>query len=360
MDLRSPLLFPVCVVMACLLGAARGSNADQINCPCPEIPPRDLTKPPPGNCFQKDSTFRYTCAGGYVRKAGTSNLIKCKGSDTVPQGNWSTPSLVCIPDPNRNATATKGHTDIPHDSIFTTTVTAVSTSLQMTQSISLSATVTAETNSTNPTTPRSDHSQAASTSLQMTQSISPSASVTAETNSTNPTTPRSDQSQAAASTSLQMTQSISPSASVTAETNSTNPTTPRSDQSQAAASTSLQMTQSISPSASVTAETNSTNPTTPRSDQSQENINFVKETNTKDQTTPTSTTAEPSNNTSANHPVSSKLSSEITAGVSCALLAVVCALIGISFWCYRRRSKSHTPVPSKEEQLPMNPSGAIP
>uniref|UniRef100_UPI0037E7D457 interleukin-15 receptor subunit alpha-like isoform X9 n=1 Tax=Semicossyphus pulcher TaxID=241346 RepID=UPI0037E7D457 len=307
MDLRSPLLFPVCVVMACLLGAARGSNADQINCPCPEIPPRDLTKPPPGNCFQKDSTFRYTCAGGYVRKAGTSNLIKCKGSDTVPQGNWSTPSLVCIPDPNRNATATT-----------------------------------------------------ASTSLQMTQSISPSASVTAETNSTNPTTPRSDQSQAAASTSLQMTQSISPSASVTAETNSTNPTTPRSDQSQAAASTSLQMTQSISPSASVTAETNSTNPTTPRSDQSQENINFVKETNTKDQTTPTSTTAEPSNNTSANHPVSSKLSSEITAGVSCALLAVVCALIGISFWCYRRRSKSHTPVPSKEEQLPMNPSGAIP
>ncbi|XP_039648409.1 interleukin-15 receptor subunit alpha isoform X7 [Perca fluviatilis] len=81
----------------CLLGAALCSNGDNISCPCPNIPSFDLTEPPPETCYQIADVFRYTCIGGYSRKAGTSNLIRCKLEDG--SSKWSTPSLECITDP---------------------------------------------------------------------------------------------------------------------------------------------------------------------------------------------------------------------------------------------------------------------
>ncbi|XP_044042359.1 interleukin-15 receptor subunit alpha isoform X5 [Siniperca chuatsi] len=155
MDLGS-LLFSLCIMMICLLGAARCSSHDQIKC-CPEILQLPQTEPPPVNCLPINSTFRYKCIEGYLRKVGTSNLIRCKQiKNASPE--WSKPSLKCIPDPMRTTTqppkttVTKGHTEIPHDSIVTTTVTAaVSISPKMTRGIRISASVTAETDSTKPT-----------------------------------------------------------------------------------------------------------------------------------------------------------------------------------------------------------------
>ncbi|XP_040005116.1 interleukin-15 receptor subunit alpha [Xiphias gladius] len=162
MDLCS-LSFSVCVMIVCLLGAAHCSNSDNSNCPCSEIAPIPLTKPPPETCFK--STFRYTCEDGYVRKVGTSSLIKCKQNNGVLQ--WTKPSLNCIPDPKRTttqppeSTVTKGVTDIPQDFNITTTITPASTSLQLTQSGSISASGATETNRAEPTSPgvQSAHSQ---------------------------------------------------------------------------------------------------------------------------------------------------------------------------------------------------------
>ncbi|XP_044042356.1 interleukin-15 receptor subunit alpha isoform X2 [Siniperca chuatsi] len=245
MDLGS-LLFSLCIMMICLLGAARCSSHDQIKC-CPEILQLPQTEPPPVNCLPINSTFRYKCIEGYLRKVGTSNLIRCKQiKNASPE--WSKPSLKCIPDPMRTTTqppkttVTKGHTEIPHDSIVTTTVTMASISPKITQSISTSASVTAETYSTKPT----------STVQQ-------------------------------------------------------DPTS----HSQAAVSISPKMTRGIRISASVTAETDSTKPTS--------------------------------------------LPSSSTAGIAGGSLVIFCALIGISFLCYRsRRSKNNFPPHAAEEQFPMN------
>ncbi|XP_054608863.1 interleukin-15 receptor subunit alpha [Dunckerocampus dactyliophorus] len=91
MDLRSRLLYG-CLMMVSLLGAVRYSTSEQNECLCSEIPHLLWTEPP--NCHQINKTFRYTCVKGYVRKAGTSNLIKCQ-----PESQWSKPYLTCILDP---------------------------------------------------------------------------------------------------------------------------------------------------------------------------------------------------------------------------------------------------------------------
>ncbi|XP_061662730.1 interleukin-15 receptor subunit alpha isoform X2 [Syngnathoides biaculeatus] len=95
----SSLLLDVCVTMVCVLGSTRCSDGDQNECPCSGIPRWPLTEPPPEDCHQLNRTFRYTCLKGYVRTAGTSNLIKCKPGSS----RWSNPTLKCKLDP-RGAT----------------------------------------------------------------------------------------------------------------------------------------------------------------------------------------------------------------------------------------------------------------
>ncbi|XP_007571705.1 interleukin-15 receptor subunit alpha isoform X1 [Poecilia formosa] len=86
----------VCVLMVCLLGTTRLSSVG--HCACPEIPRRNFTlQPEAGNCFNVSYRYRYTCIPGYVRKAGTSNLIRC--SNLL---QWTTTKfpLECIPHPD--------------------------------------------------------------------------------------------------------------------------------------------------------------------------------------------------------------------------------------------------------------------
>ncbi|XP_036977147.1 interleukin-15 receptor subunit alpha isoform X7 [Acanthopagrus latus] len=149
------LVFSFFAMMISPPGDVRCSAGDAISCPCSAIPPLNLTQPPPETCLEVDSRFRYNCAKGYVRKAGTSNLIKCQNTTGVVK--WTEATLQCIPDPKIVPTpppsppVKQGLTDILPISTIATTVTAPTTSLQMTQSISTSASVTAETDSTVPT-----------------------------------------------------------------------------------------------------------------------------------------------------------------------------------------------------------------
>ncbi|XP_034081716.1 interleukin-15 receptor subunit alpha isoform X2 [Gymnodraco acuticeps] len=143
MELDSSSL--TCLTVLCLLGAAEVSSLENNTC-CPDIPEVNRTKRPEVPCFKINSTFRYTCIDGYVRKSGTSNLLKCK-----PNGIIYTPSTTfeCILDPKRTtahpkSTATTGHTHIriPHESTASSIVT--SRSLQTSQSIQPSDTLRAE------------------------------------------------------------------------------------------------------------------------------------------------------------------------------------------------------------------------
>ncbi|KAM9705384.1 interleukin-15 receptor subunit alpha isoform 2-T2 [Menidia menidia] len=85
------------LIFVYLLGSARVWSVG--GCECPEIPHRNLTQPPPKNCFNTTDWFRYSCCEGYVRKAGTSNLIKCKKDKDVVY--WTPSSLECIPHPHK-------------------------------------------------------------------------------------------------------------------------------------------------------------------------------------------------------------------------------------------------------------------
>ncbi|XP_074554621.1 interleukin-15 receptor subunit alpha isoform X2 [Halichoeres trimaculatus] len=232
MDLGSSLLYLVSFVVLSAIGPARGSAVDQMSCLCLEIPLRPLTEPLPGTCFQKSSRFRYRCIEGYVRKAGTSDLTICKETEGFSHGNWSTPSLVCIPDPRR----------------------------------------------TTKQPPVPDPTEKTATRLQMTQSSVPSTTVTAESNNTDPTSFMSDQSHATETESANDTKTLTPS------------------------------------------------------------------------------TASPSDNSTADPLMWDEQSSGTAAWVTCAALAIVCAAIGISFWCYKRRSKRNIPLPTAEEMTHMNPT----
>ncbi|XP_014063374.1 uncharacterized protein isoform X5 [Salmo salar] len=70
---------------------------------CPPLPQWKLTKPlNPKHSNQENTTLRYQCVDGYVRKAGTSNLIKCKRTGLVLE--WTRPTLTCIPSTTHKTT----------------------------------------------------------------------------------------------------------------------------------------------------------------------------------------------------------------------------------------------------------------
>ncbi|XP_033987209.1 interleukin-15 receptor subunit alpha isoform X25 [Trematomus bernacchii] len=130
MELDSSSL--TCLTVLCLLGAAEVSSLENNTC-CPDIPKVPRTKRPEVACFQINSTFRYACIDGYVRKSGTSNLLKCKQSNGT--SFIYTPStgatFECILDPKRTtappkstATSKSGptHVHIPHESTVSSTV----------------------------------------------------------------------------------------------------------------------------------------------------------------------------------------------------------------------------------------------
>ncbi|XP_077354912.1 interleukin-15 receptor subunit alpha isoform X2 [Festucalex cinctus] len=83
------------------------SIVGQGECPCAGIPPWPRTESPPQDCNQLNGTFRYTCLKGYVRTAGTSNLIKCNPGSS----QWSSPTLDCKPDPRGGAAHVSNSTD---------------------------------------------------------------------------------------------------------------------------------------------------------------------------------------------------------------------------------------------------------
>ncbi|XP_056223608.1 interleukin-15 receptor subunit alpha isoform X2 [Seriola aureovittata] len=154
---QGSLSFSVCAMMLCLLGATRCSKGD--NCPCSDIPHLPLTKPPPETC---QNTFRYSCVDSYVRKVGTSNLIKCKQDKGALY--WTKASLNCIPDPLRRTTqppqskGTTNRTYILRGVHVTSTITPAPTSRQTTQSGSTSAPTQAPETSSAEWTSAAEHS----------------------------------------------------------------------------------------------------------------------------------------------------------------------------------------------------------
>ncbi|XP_063357097.1 interleukin-15 receptor subunit alpha isoform X5 [Pelmatolapia mariae] len=130
------LAFSVCVMIVCWPQLSSSDNS----CPCPEIPKLNLTNLPQQGCYNPTirAHFRYKCKDGYLRKVGTSNLIKCEDSGTGLQWSKTKPELVCIPDPRitttqpakatsatstTTTTTTESHTDISSYSISTSAIT---------------------------------------------------------------------------------------------------------------------------------------------------------------------------------------------------------------------------------------------
>ncbi|PWA20005.1 hypothetical protein CCH79_00016044 [Gambusia affinis] len=146
----------VCVLMVCLLGTTRLSSVGQ--CTCPEIPRRNFTlQPESENCFNVGYKYRYSCIPGYVRKAGTSNLITCSNDS-----KWTTTRhpLVCIHGlsittaaPNRPETSTSYSTGRS-----STTETTSSANMKQSTSVTKSTTTVVSYKTRSSTYSPSNHS----------------------------------------------------------------------------------------------------------------------------------------------------------------------------------------------------------
>ncbi|XP_055087628.1 interleukin-15 receptor subunit alpha isoform X2 [Periophthalmus magnuspinnatus] len=155
------------------------------SCPCADIPipPHNLTKPPVWNCSNSNS-FRYTCIDGYVRKVGTSNLIRCVDN------KWTQPKLECIDDPKKarpktTTSPTSAVTSNVHVNSSETTSTfpppqhtpdipsTASSPLipHSTSTISFPATTSRPSNVSRTTSPSSHSGNDTSLSIQETQSV---------------------------------------------------------------------------------------------------------------------------------------------------------------------------------------------
>ncbi|XP_043963837.1 interleukin-15 receptor subunit alpha-like isoform X6 [Gambusia affinis] len=160
----------VCVLMVCLLGTTRLSSVGQ--CTCPEIPRRNFTlQPEAENCFNVGYKYRYSCIPGYVRKAGTSNLITCSNDSKwtttrhplvcIPHPDSTTPSLPHIPDglsittaaPNRPETSTSYSTGRS-----STTETTSSANMKQSTSVTKSTTTVVSYKTRSSTYSPSNHS----------------------------------------------------------------------------------------------------------------------------------------------------------------------------------------------------------
>ncbi|XP_063357100.1 interleukin-15 receptor subunit alpha isoform X8 [Pelmatolapia mariae] len=113
------LAFSVCVMIVCWPQLSSSDNS----CPCPEIPKLNLTNLPQQGCYNPTirAHFRYKCKDGYLRKVGTSNLIKCEDSGTGLQWSKTKPELVCIPDPRITTTQPAKATSATSTTTTTTT-----------------------------------------------------------------------------------------------------------------------------------------------------------------------------------------------------------------------------------------------
>ncbi|XP_033987196.1 interleukin-15 receptor subunit alpha isoform X13 [Trematomus bernacchii] len=268
MELDSSSL--TCLTVLCLLGAAEVSSLENNTC-CPDIPKVPRTKRPEVACFQINSTFRYACIDGYVRKSGTSNLLKCKQSNGT--SFIYTPStgatFECILDPKRTTAPPKSTATIDPKR---TTAPPKSTA----------------TSKSGPTHVHIPHESTVSSTVSEFYLTS---------------------------RSLQTSQSIQPSAPLSAEP---------------------------------TSSSTFSSPAPPGS--SQGTVDSMPETKASTSHGTLSTTTEASNNGTITPGMLSSTTPRLVIG--CASLVIFCALVGISFFFYKRRSKNEIPQQT-DEQMPM-------
>ncbi|XP_058624218.1 interleukin-15 receptor subunit alpha, partial [Onychostoma macrolepis] len=87
------------------------------DCGIPEL--ADNTVPVSNPAHNIGARIRIQCAEGYVRKAGTSNLIRCTQQQNGNASWHSDLPLKCIPDPKKPHVATK--TQRPHQQFTSST-----------------------------------------------------------------------------------------------------------------------------------------------------------------------------------------------------------------------------------------------